>query len=168
MRLDAGRLAALRRSLILDSGPERAYDDITRLLASTLDVPIAMINLLDADRDWFKSRVGIEQAQSPAATSFCEAFFHTPRDVIVIEDTLNDPKFEAHPLVSGQPFVRFYAAVRLTVHGETFGTLCAYDVRPRQVSEEQMEQLRALANAAVELMGRRGGDGDGNRDSAGD
>ena len=68
MRLDADRLAELRRAMILDSGPERAYDDITRLLATSLAVPITMVNLLDAQRDWFKSCVGIQQTQSPAVT----------------------------------------------------------------------------------------------------
>jgi GAF domain-containing protein len=155
MRLDTSRLAELRRALILDSGPERGYDEITRLLATTLAVPITMVNLLDAERDWFKSCVGIQQTQSPAVTSFCEAFFRTTRDLIVVEDTLLDPRFEAHPMVSGRPFIRFYAAARLRVRGETVGTLCAYDIRPRQLSADQLEHLRTLASAAVELIGRR-------------
>lgn len=154
MRLDNSRLTELRRTLILDSGPERAYDEITRLLATTLAVPITMVNLLDAERDWFKSRVGIQQTQSPVVTSFCEAFFHTARDQIVVEDTLLDPRFETHPMVSGRPFIRFYAAARLIVRGETVGTLCAYDVRPRQLSADQLDQLQTLASAAVELIGR--------------
>jgi len=155
MRLDASRLAELRRALILDSRPERAYDDITRLLATTLAVPITMVNLLDAERDWFKSCVGIQQTQSPKVTSFCEAFFDATRDLIVVEDTLHDPRFEAHPMVSGRPFIRFYAAARLTVRGETIGTLCAYDIRPRRLSADQLDHLRTLAAAAVELIGAR-------------
>lgn len=141
--------------MILDSGPERAYDDITRLLATTLAVPITMVNLLDAERDWSKSCVGIQQAQSPAVTSFCEAFFSTSRDLIVVADTLLDPRFEAHPLVLGRPNIRFYAAARLTVRGETVGTLCACDFQPRQLSAEQLAQLRLLASAAVELIDSR-------------
>ena len=155
MRLDTARLAELRRALILDSGPERAYDDITRLLATSLAVPITMVNLLDAHRDWFKSRVGIQQSKSPAITSFCEAFFSTSCDLILVEDTLLDPRFKAHPLVMGQPNIRFYAAARLSVRGETVGTLCACDFRPRQLTIEQLEQLRALASAVVELIGSR-------------
>ena len=73
MRLDSARLAELRRALILDSGPERAYDDITRLLSTALAVPITMVNLLDAERDWFKSCVGIQQTQSPSVTSMIHA-----------------------------------------------------------------------------------------------
>ena len=156
MRLDTARLAELRRALLLDSGPERAYDEITRLLASTLAVPITMVNLLDAERDWFKSCVGIQQTQSPAVTSFCEAFFSTARDLIVVEDTLTDARFDAHPMVVGRPFIRFYAAARLTVRGQTVGTLCAYDMRPRQLSADQLDHLRTLASAAVELSGRGG------------
>lgn len=155
MRLDADRLAELRRAMILDSGPERAYDDITRLLASSLAVPITMVNLLDAQRDWFKSCVGIQQTQSPAVTSLCEAFFSETRALIVVEDTLEDVRFKVHPKVVGRPFIRFYAAARLRVNGQTVGTLCAYDVQPRQLAPQQIDHLQALANAVVELIGRR-------------
>ncbi len=160
MRNDARRLAELRRALILDTGPERAYDDLTRLLATALAVPITMVNMLDAERDWFKSCVGIQQTQSPAVTSFCEAFFSSKENLIVVADTLLDPRFAAHPKVSGRPFVRFYAAARLTVRGQTIGTLCAYDMQPRQLSADQLDQLRMLASAAVELIARRSGTGD--------
>ena len=155
MRLDIARLAELRRALILDSGPQRAYDDITRLLATTLAVPFTMVNLLDAERDWFKSCVGIQQTQSPAVTSFCEAFFSSTNDLIVVEDTLLDPRFQRHPKVSGRPFIRFYAAARLTVRGQTVGTLCAYDIRPRKLPAEHLDHLRALASAAAELIAQR-------------
>lgn len=155
MRLDNSRLAALRRALILDSGPERAYDDITRLLATALAVPITMVNLLDAERDWFKSCVGVQQTQSPAVTSFCEAFFSSTNDLIVVEDTLLDPRFQRHPKVSGRPYIRFYAAARLALRGQTVGTLCAYDIRPRQLAADQLDHLRALASAVVELLASR-------------
>lgn len=155
MRLDPARLATLRRALILDSGPERAYDDITRLLATSLAVPITMVNLLDAERDWFKSCVGVQQTQSPAVTSFCEAFFNSAENLIVVEDTLDDPRFEQHPMVVGRPFIRFYAAARLCVQGQTVGTLCAYDVHPRQLTPEQLENLQTMASAVVNLFTQR-------------
>ena len=142
----------MQRIAILDSSPERAYDDITRLLATTLAVPITMVNLLDEERDWFKSCVGLQQTQSPRVTSFCEAFFHSESDLIVVEDTLTDARFAAHPLVVGRPFVRFYAAARLLVRGQTVGTLCAYDVVPRQIKPEQVEQMRTMAGAVIELL----------------
>lgn len=141
--------------MILDSGPERAYDDITRLLATSLAVPITMVNLLDAERDWFKSCVGVQQTQSPAVTSFCEAFFNSTEDLIVVEDTLNDPRFEQHPKVVGRPFIRFYAAARLCVKGQTVGTLCAYDVCPRQLTPGQLHDLQTMASAVVDLFTQR-------------
>ena len=155
MRKDLSRLAELRRLLILESSPGRAYDDITRLLATSLDVPIALVNLLDDERDWFKSCVGLPTRESPVETSFCESFFDTAEDVIVAEDTTTDPRFSAHPLVSGPPHIRFYAAARLVVNGQTVGTLCAYDVRPRNVSPEQLGHLQVLAAAVVELLKQR-------------
>ncbi len=159
MRDDPARLAQLRSLLILDSTPQRAYDDITRLLATALAVPITMVNLLDAQRDWFKSCVGLPQTQSPAATSFCEAFFNAGGDVIVAEDTLHDARFQLHPLVAGAPFIRFYAAARLRLNGHTVGTLCAYDLQPHRVTPEQLDQLRTMAGAVVELFSRRAAGG---------
>ena len=155
MRQDPSRLAELRRHLLLDSSRERVYDDLTRLLASSLEVPIALVNLLDSERDWFKSCIGLPGNESPASTSFCETFFSTTQDVIVVEDTLQDPRFATHPLVVNAPFVRFYAAARLTSGGHTLGTLCAYDMRPRQISAGQIAQMRTLATAAMELISER-------------
>lgn len=155
MRNDPERLARLQRLMILDSTPERDYDEITRLLATTLDVPIAIVNLLDDQRDWFKSCVGLSLSESPAATSFCEAFFNSADDTLVVEDTTLDPRFKGHALVAGEPFIRFYAAARLAIDGQTLGTLCAYDLKPRQISTEQVAQLQALASAVVGHLRRR-------------
>ncbi len=155
MRNDPARLAELRRHLILDSSPEQAYDDLTRLLASGLAVPIVMVNLLDDARDWFKSCVGLPWTESPASKSICEAMFATAEDVLVVQDTLQDPRFATHPLVVNAPFVRFYAAARLAMGGHTLGTLCAYDIRPRQISAAQIAQMRTLATAAMELISQR-------------
>jgi GAF domain-containing protein len=155
MRKDLDRLAELRRLSILESAPERAYDDITRAFAACLDVPIAMVNLLDAERDWFKSCIGLPQTESPAATSFCEAFFGSAQDLIVVEDTTSDARFASHPFVTGEPFIRFYAAARLVVRGHTVGTLCAYGVEPKKIAPAQVEQLHAMARAVTELLAQR-------------
>lgn len=155
VRNDPDRLAELKRRAILDSAPERVYDELTRLLASGLAVPVAMVNLLDAERDWFKSVVGLPLGESPAATSFCESFFHCVDDLIVVEDTRTDARFAAHPKVVGAPFIRFYAAARLTAAGQTLGTLCAYDTLPRAISPTQVDTLRTLATAAIELIRQR-------------
>ncbi|MES2188807.1 MAG: GAF domain-containing protein [Pseudomonadota bacterium] len=155
MRNNPARLAELRRSLILDSSPEKAYDDIARLLASSLEVPIAIVNFLDDGRDWFKACIGFPVTESPAATSFCETFFHTPNDVIVVEDTRESALFSKHPMVTGEPFVRFYAAARLSIGGHTLGTLCAYDMKPHKISADQIKQLQTLTLAVVELLEKR-------------
>lgn len=152
MRNDPDRLAELKRRAILDTTRERAYDELARLLASSLEVPITMVNFLDAERDWFKAAVGLPHSESPALTSFCEAFFSSPDDLIIAEDTRADARFAAHPLVTGAPFIRFYAAARLTAAGQTLGTLCAYDVQPRTITPAQIETLRALAHAAIEMI----------------
>jgi GAF domain-containing protein len=155
MRKNPERLEALRRCLVLESSAEQAYDDITRLLATSLGVPMVMFSLLDEQRDWFKSAVGAALQASPASTSFCEAFFHSDQAVILAEDTRLDPRYAGHPLVLGAPHIRFYAAARLEVEGQTVGTLCAYDVQPHQVSVEQIAQLKSLAESAMDLLHRR-------------
>lgn len=155
MRQDPDRLLALRQCLILESSAEQAYDDLARMLATSLAVPMVMVNLLDEHRDWFKAAVGMPTTESPAATSFCEIFFHTEHDLVVVPDTLLDARFARHPLVQGPPGVRFYAAARLALDGQILGTLCAYDLQPRQIGTEQLQQLRTLAEAAMALMRQR-------------
>lgn len=154
MRSDTSRLAELRRLLLLDSAPERAYDDAAQLLASALSVPIVLVNLLDDRRDWFKSRVGIELSESPAETSFCEIFFNTGDDFVIVGDTRLDPRFATHPLVNDAPHIRFYAGARLKSQGHTIGTLCAYDLEPRTLSADQMAQMMTLALAIMRQIER--------------
>ncbi|MEB0059908.1 GAF domain-containing protein [Variovorax sp. LG9.2] len=155
MRANAERLDQLRQLAILDSSPEKIYDDLTKLLVRSLDVPIGMVNLLDTERDWFKACVGLPMSQSPADASFCEVFFNTATDIVVVEDTSKDPRFATHPFVAGAPFVRFYAAARLTVGQQTVGTLCVYDTKPHQLSEGQMLDLQILAEAAIHVLESR-------------
>jgi GAF domain-containing protein len=151
-RNDPTRLGLLHRTALLDSAPERVYDDIVQLLATGLDVPIVMVNLLDERRDWFKARVGLPLSESPVETSFCEAFFGVEDDLIVAEDTLQSARFATHPLVVGPPHIRFYCGARLTLESQTVGTLCAYDVKPRRVTAEQLSLLRLQAGAAMALL----------------
>lgn len=155
MRKDPARLAKLHELLVLDSCPERAYDDIVNLLATNLDVPMVMVNMLDSDRDWYKSLRGLTVNESPSVNSFCEAFFNTTDDLILVEDTRLDPRFASHPYVLNKPYIRFYASARLSFDGHTVGTLCAYDVQPLQISAEQVDQMRLLANAVIELLCKR-------------
>ncbi len=155
MRNNDSRLKVLQSLAILDTGPEVIFDDLTRTAAQTFGVPIAMVSLLDAGRDWFKSCVGFPVSQSPASTSFCEVFLTSDDDMVVVEDTLLDARFATHPLVVGAPYIRFYAAVRLSVAGQTVGTLCVYDTTTRQVSSDQVEALEILGKAAVESLAQR-------------
>lgn len=156
-RKDPIRLAELRRLLILDSTAERVYDDMTLLLAHSLDVPIAMINMLDDECDWLKSSVGLPERQTSADKSFCNVFFSSSDDLVVIEDATQDARFAEHPYVVGAPHVRFYAAVRLNVGGHTVGTLCVRDAKPKRISTEQILQMQTLANAVVDLLNQRAG-----------
>ena len=98
---------------------------------------------------------GVQQTQSPAVTSFCEMFFTSHSDLIVVNDTLLDERLAQHPLVIGRPFIRFYAAARLVVGGQTVGTLCAYDVEPREITPDQVQHLQHMAAAVVEFLRQR-------------
>ena len=155
MRKDPARLAELRRQLILDTSAEKAFDDITRLMSVSLDVPIAIINFMDVGRNWSKSHVGFPMQELPVETSFCESFFNSDKEVIVVPDTLQSNQFSQHPLVSGDPHIRFYASARLVVNGQTLGTLCAFDIRPRQLLPEQIDHLKALTLAVFDLLQSR-------------
>ena len=155
MRKNDDRLKVLQSLAILDTAPEVMFDDLTRAMAQTFGVPIAMVSLLDTDRDWFKACVGFPVAASPASTSFCEIFFNSDRDMEVVEDTLQDARFASHPMVVGPPNIRFYAAARLSVRGQTVGTLCAYDTSTKQVSNDQIDELKTLSKAAMELLAKR-------------
>jgi GAF domain-containing protein len=157
MRKNDDRLKVLQSLAILDTAPEVVFDDLTRAVAQTFGVPIAMVSLLDVDRDWFKACVGFPVTESPASTSFCEIFFNSDHDMVVVEDTLQDARFASHPMVVGPPNIRFYAAARLSVRGQTVGTLCAYDTSTKRVSNDQIDELKALSKAAMELLAQRRG-----------
>ena len=155
MRKNDNRLKVLQSLAVLDTAPEVVFDDLTRAMAQTFGVPIAMVSLLDAERDWFKARIGFPVTESPASTSFCEVFLNSEDDLVVVEDMLQDARFSSHPLVVGPPSIRFYAAARLSVSGQTVGTLCAYDTSVKQISSEQIDALRVLSKAAMELLAQR-------------
>jgi PAS domain S-box-containing protein len=142
---EAARQAALSAHRILDTAPEAAFDRITRLAVLTLDMPVALISLTDRDRQWFKSRCGIDVSETPRAIAFCD---HAIRgtDVMVIEDATRDPRFADNPLVTGPHNFRFYAGAPLIgAEGVALGTLCVLDSRPREFEPRQKIVLEELA-----------------------
>ncbi len=158
-RNELNRLAALRALGLLDSAPEQAFDSIVQLACRLLDVPTALISLVDSDRQWFKAACGIGAAQTSRSVSFCAHAIHQP-DVFVVPDATFDPRFHDNPLVVGEPHIRFYAGVPLELpSGYRIGTLCALSPVPREdLDEEGKSRLRllgALALDAIELRTAR-------------
>ena len=151
------RLAALHSYNILDTLPEKEFDDIVRLAAAICEVPVALISLVDQDRQWFKASVGTEITQTPLNLSFCAHALGQP-ELFIIPDLTQDVRFSHNPLVVGGSCVRFYAgAPLLTPEGEALGTLCVLDGHPRTLSGEQQEALRILSRqvmAQLELRRR--------------
>ena len=142
---EAARLAALDRYQILDTAPEQAYDDFTQLAARICGVPIALVSLVDKDRQWFKSTVGLEAPQTPREQAFC-AHAIVDNQLLVVPDATHDPRFEGNPLVTGDPHIRFYAGAPLvTGSGHGLGTLCVIDRTPRELSSDQLASLQALS-----------------------
>ncbi|MCP9842053.1 GAF domain-containing protein [Synechococcus sp. J7-Johnson] len=143
------RLEALRDYRILDTPPERAYDDLTALAAYICEVPIALISLVDADRQWFKSKLGLEATETSRDVSFC-AHAILEKEILLIQDTHLDARFAANPLVTSEPNIRFYAGVPLlTPEGLPLGTLCVIDHKPRALNAAQIHAMEGLARQVV-------------------
>jgi anti-sigma regulatory factor (Ser/Thr protein kinase) len=145
---ELGRLAALRQYRILDTDPERAFDDLTLLASRICGTPIALITLIDADRQWFKSRVGLSMTETSRSISFCSHAIEQ-RDLFVVPDALQDQTFRNNPSVTGDPHIRFYAGAPLiTPDGHALGTLCVIDRVPRTLTADQVDALQALKRQA--------------------
>jgi len=143
------RLGALRGLGILDTPPEPAYDELSALAAYVCQTPIALISLVDEDRQWFKSRVGWTAGETPREVAFCAHAILQP-DLLVVPDARADERFATNPLVTSPPGIRFYAAAPLvTAEGHALGTLCVLDHKPRDLSAEQIRALRALSHQVM-------------------
>lgn len=142
---EASRLATLRGLDILDTPPEERFDRLTRLAQHLLNVPIAVVSLVDSNRQWFKSCQGLDASETPRSISFCG---HAILDdqLFVIPDALLDPRFADNPLVAGAPYIRFYAGQPLkAINGSRLGTLCVIDRKPHQLTQEERDSLRDMA-----------------------
>lgn len=143
------RLQALHGSGILDSAPERSYDQLTELAASICGTPIAMLSLIDSDRQWFKSKVGVSFQETPRDVAF-SAHAILQQDLLIVADAVSDKRFADNPLVASEPHIRFYAGAPLiTSEGHALGTLCVLDYVPRELSDQQRAALRVLSSQAV-------------------
>lgn len=141
---EAERLAALERYRILDTEPERAFDDLTMLASQICGTPMALITLVDADRQWFKSRIGIEPLETSRAISFCSLAIQQEA-LFIVPDAREDARFRDNPFVTGDPHIRFYAGAPVrTPDGHALGTICVVDTVARTLSAPQVEALDAL------------------------
>ncbi len=142
---EQARLAALQRYQILDSDPEQAFDDLTMLASHICGTPIALITLLDADRQWFKARVGVSAHETARSVSFCTHAIKQ-REMYVVPDATQDTLFKENPFVVGEPGIRFYAGAPLvTPDGHALGTLCVVDQVPRQSDGRADGSARGVA-----------------------
>lgn len=150
---EAARLEALRQYQILDTPPEEAFDDLAFLAAQICNTPIALINLIDANRQWFKAKVGLDVQEMPRDSGLCPICIESG-EVLIIPDTLADERFTPNPIVTyAELAVRFYASVPLLAPGgEAIGTLCIVDRIPRQISPKQVEALQTLSRVVVRQL----------------
>ena len=150
------RLEALRGYNLLDTAPEPDFDALVRDAAVLFDAPIALISLVDEDRQWFKAVVGLEAVETPRSVSFCAHAIRSG-DVYVVEDALCDPVFANNPLVKGDPNIRFYAGAPIeTSDGHRLGTICVIDGKPRcTLTASQSQALKEFARKAMALIEAR-------------
>lgn len=147
------RIKALHDLAILDSPREQSFDDIAQVAMHLCDVPIAVVSLVDNNRQWFKSCLGLDATETPRDVAFCAHAILKPDDILIVEDALEDPRFFNNALVTGAPYIRFYAGAPLvTREGAALGTLCVIDYKPRKLSEQQKHSLKALARQVMQLL----------------
>jgi PAS domain S-box-containing protein len=147
------RLARLRGLGVLDTLPEKAFEDISALAQMICGTPMALISLIDEDRQWFKSRIGIEVHETSREVALCSHAILDQDHVMVVEDLLQDPRFSSNPLVTGAPDARFYAGAPIVTHdGLALGTVCVLDTRARKLDAGQIDALQRLASLVINLL----------------
>ncbi len=152
---DADRLKTLHQYSILDTLPEQCYEDLTVLATYICGTPTALISLVDQNRQWFKSKVGLEVDETDRSHSFCAHTIVNP-EVLIVRDTFLDPRFAENPLVLSGPQIRFYAGAPLVApNGHVLGTICVIDSKPRDLSEAQIAALESLSRQVMALLEAR-------------
>ncbi len=149
------RLATLQDYEILDTPAESEFDELTQLAADILDVPISIISFVARDRQWFKSRLGLEASETPLEVSFCRHQLFE-KDLLVVPDAQADPRFRNNPLVTGELSIRFYAGALIRGHdGYPLGRFCVLDTRPRQIPERKLRSLHVFARQVTAQLEQR-------------
>lgn len=145
------RLSALLRFQILDTDEDEVYNTICSLAASIMEAPVALISLIDSDRQWFKSKIGVELSETSREHSFCSVAILTPEEQMVIKDASIDDRFSDNPFVVGEPKIRFYFGTPLvTSNNEAIGTICTIDSIPRKAPTQfQMNALKSLSKLVM-------------------
>lgn len=146
------RLAALHSYDVLDTDAEQSFDELTELVATVLEVPIALVSLIDEKRQWFKSHHGLDATETPREISFCGHAILEDR-MFVVEDSEVDDRFKDNPLVTGDPHLRFYAGMPLIAKdGHRIGTLCGIDRKPRELTESQLRILELVSRQVISQL----------------
>lgn len=147
------RIQALHDLAVLDTPREQNFDDVAQVAMQLCDVPIAVVSLVDRERQWFKSCLGLDASETPRDVAFCAHAILNPDDVLMVEDATNDVRFADNALVTGEPYIRFYAGAPLvTREGFALGTLCVIDYKPRRLTQGQLNALKALARQVMQLL----------------
>lgn len=152
---EGARLDALRQFKVLDSEPEEGFDASARLASLICQTPIALITFVDADRQWFKARVGFDGQETSRDVSFCAHAILQPGP-LVVRDTQDDERFRDNPFVLSSPYIRFYAGAPLaTAEGHRLGTICVLDTVPRVLFADQAEALDLLSKQVMAMLNLR-------------
>ncbi|MGB6038181.1 MAG: GAF domain-containing protein [Cryomorphaceae bacterium] len=153
---ESERLKELYRYQILDTEPEKGLNNLVEIASATFETPIALISLVDEDRQWFKANKGLGVDSTPRNQSFCQHTLHLKNDLLVVEDPENDERFRDNPLVTSDPKIRYYAgAPLLTKRGHVIGTLCIIDQKKRQIPAKKLEILKILAEKVINYIEQR-------------